>query len=64
MAIEGQTDFELAEQVMAAAMYVSEHKPSHVGSDRVDGLRHEEFLHELATKMAGDRVKELYPDEE
>jgi len=64
MKIKDLSDFEKAEQVMAAAMYVSELKPKHLGHAHVDGMRHEEFLHDLAQHLAGERVEELYPSGE
>lgn len=57
------TNFELAEHVSAAATFLDDHKPGHLGREHVEGLHHVEFLHDLAQQLAGDRVLELYPEE-
>jgi hypothetical protein len=63
MNIQDLTDFELAEQLSAAATFLDDVKPAHVGHEHVEGLRHVEFLNDLAQHLSGDRVLELYPED-
>jgi hypothetical protein len=64
MDIKGMTDFEKARLVSYAASYLDDHKPAHLGAQRDEAIRHSEFLHAFAEELAGDRVGEIYNQEE
>ena len=57
-------DFEKAVNVAAAAAFIDDHKPTHLGHQRHEAEQHVEFLHAFAQELAGDRVLEIYPEEE
>ena len=63
MPINNLSDFKLAEQVCAAAVFLDDTKTGHLGLEHVEAVRHVEFLHGLAHKLAGDRIIELYTEE-
>lgn len=58
------TNFEKAQKIAAAAMYIDDNKPAHIVDHHTEAFRHAEFLHDLAEELAGDRVGEIYNQEE